>query len=374
VFRNRKCRRTSYHRIILGACVGGAIQSSALLWGQWALPRGTTGAVIAMGSYQTCAAQGFLLHMFGHMCHTYMTSLSVHGLLFVRYNFAQGKLIKAFEACAHVMAWLYPTCSAIFLVATDSFGSSMAFCYLKPGLILFYFGALPLLISLTVSTGVIASLGLMVFHKERTCNIDTLQGKRRYQENARRERSRGILKQRAMYFAILCVVYIVIIVSRCSLGVDHVPFYIVAVVFLSLQGSLVSLVYYRFVAISEEERRRLSGSVYSSWVSQSSRPSSVHLSRISTTHGHGKDALENKSVGDKAEYEIYDGSNPSSQWAMFILDDEDSGDEFGYGTADETNYPQDSTGQTDLGAVNTRKSTCPDTEFRDEDVAENGKR
>eukprot|EP00568_Trieres_chinensis_P001335 CAMPEP_0183313464 /NCGR_PEP_ID=MMETSP0160_2-20130417/45393_1 /TAXON_ID=2839 ORGANISM="Odontella Sinensis, Strain Grunow 1884" /NCGR_SAMPLE_ID=MMETSP0160_2 /ASSEMBLY_ACC=CAM_ASM_000250 /LENGTH=106 /DNA_ID=CAMNT_0025478557 /DNA_START=360 /DNA_END=677 /DNA_ORIENTATION=- len=46
----------------------------------------------------------------------------------------------------------------------------------------------------------------------------------------------------------------------------------------------------------------------------------------------------------RESFAVFDGSNPSSQWADFIIDDEESGDEFGYGTADETTPADTRTG------------------------------
>ena len=54
----QKKRVTSYHRLLLGISVYDAVCSFSLGLSTWPIPRGTEGIYAAVGTTQTCTAQG----------------------------------------------------------------------------------------------------------------------------------------------------------------------------------------------------------------------------------------------------------------------------------------------------------------------------
>lgn len=127
--------RQAYFRILLGLCTMDLVVSGGglVIFGPWAVPKGTYFTSLARGNKATCTVNGFLLHMlFGSMLYT--ASLSAYFLLTIRYAATETWFRRYIEPLMHLVACLVPIVSGIFFAVHGTFNPLVVlpgFCWLS---------------------------------------------------------------------------------------------------------------------------------------------------------------------------------------------------------------------------------------------------
>ena len=120
-------RQTMYHRLILSAAICISILSFCLFWGTWAMPVGTTYAVGASGTANTCTAQGFLYDWAFIAFPFYYASFSVLALVSVKNNFKEEEYAWI-EKWIHLLAYVPPLIFVICATVRGWIQPNVAFC------------------------------------------------------------------------------------------------------------------------------------------------------------------------------------------------------------------------------------------------------
>jgi hypothetical protein len=127
VFRDRSKRQKVYHRLVLGMACADISSSLWLSLSTWPIPR-ETGILWAVGTTQSCTAQGFFTQL-GISSPLYNVSLSLYYVLAVRFNWKEERLRKV-EPILHLGPWLWALGTSTAGVPLQIFNSANLWCWI----------------------------------------------------------------------------------------------------------------------------------------------------------------------------------------------------------------------------------------------------
>jgi hypothetical protein len=120
-----------YSRLLFGMSLFEALESVWNFASTWPIPRGTEGVFGAIGSTQTCTAQGFFLQL-GLAVPFYNTCLAIYYFLIIKYNVSDDNLRKNIEPYMHAIAVLFPLATCIVCLSLDLFNNANLWCWIAP--------------------------------------------------------------------------------------------------------------------------------------------------------------------------------------------------------------------------------------------------
>mmetsp|Transcript_11665 Transcript_11665/g.27940 ORF Transcript_11665/g.27940 Transcript_11665/m.27940 type:complete len:570 (-) Transcript_11665:213-1922(-) len=131
VLRDVKGKRSKvYHRLVMGMSLADVSSSFALALSTWPIPS-NSGILWAVGTTQTCTAQGFFTQ-FGISSPLYNVSLSFYYLLAVRYGWKEHEL-KRVEPYFHVLPVAWALLTGIAGLPLQIFNSANLWCWIGDG-------------------------------------------------------------------------------------------------------------------------------------------------------------------------------------------------------------------------------------------------
>ena len=131
VLRDAKGKRSKvYHRLVMGMSLADVSSSFALALSTWPIPS-SSGILWAVGTTQTCTAQGFFTQ-FGISSPLYNVSLSFYYLLAVRYGWKEHEL-KRIEPYFHVLPVAWALLTGIAGLPLQIFNSANLWCWIGDG-------------------------------------------------------------------------------------------------------------------------------------------------------------------------------------------------------------------------------------------------
>lgn len=340
----REKRQRLYQRLMLALSVTCLISSVAYFFGTWAMPTETECVETAYGNHQTCVTQGLLIHVSVNASSVYYASLSLYSFIAVRNDFKEAR-IQWIEKWIHFTAIAAsPIISVVFLVkkmynpiqflcsvglskaqVQDINFSDSTFNHLD-----MTFNHAPHAFMLILST--MMMVALCFIEKQKIKSNDGLCGKKKILEDARRLKSKAVAMQTLLYLIIFYASSICEFVSRhYRKGRINYSADIALLLLVPLQGFFIAVVYFLIQKLFQQNRRLSSAnSSYHHRCSITSQrrvladtglPSEKSI--CSEFSNHPPTLLDGQLV-------IFDGSNPSSKWAKFILDDENEEDSMAY--------------------------------------------
>jgi len=321
ILRDPSRKKKVYHRIILVLSVHTTILSLGTFLGAWPMPKGSlTASYSAMGTGGTCTAQGFILMFEGTTVAPLYLSLSLFSFLAVRNDFNE-IFLRKYEFWLHTLIYIIPLALACIAVKQGFINPGNNHCLLATiprgcinndsieclhnytGIIeyerfcLVYLGA-----TLLVAFSLTVSLYFSARRKER--KNESLRGKHKYRENARKSKSRIIATQSGLYFgAFVCSYIIPTIFRRISFRVNF-PLYAIGSFMLSFQGVLNLFVYQRLTLSNRSSGDRFNQLEIDPLEKRILLPKSFVEKMLCS--------------GDQLEFSIFDGTNASDVWGDFI--------------------------------------------------------
>ena len=112
--------------------------SFTFFWGTWAVPVGTPEVFLASGTQQTCNAQAFLQQL-GVATPIYTAELAIYYFLVISAGWKEERL-KKIEIIVHIIPSAFAFASSIVGIVTNSFESSILWCWYGPDSNNFRFG------------------------------------------------------------------------------------------------------------------------------------------------------------------------------------------------------------------------------------------
>lgn len=138
IFRKKERRTQVYHRILIGLSIYDIIMSFTFVWGTWAVPIGTPEVYLASGTQQTCNAQAFLQQL-GVATPIYTAELAIYYFLVISAGWKEERL-KKIEIIFHIIPTFLAFTSSIVGIVTNSFESSILWCWYGPDYGAYRFG------------------------------------------------------------------------------------------------------------------------------------------------------------------------------------------------------------------------------------------
>jgi len=128
ILRGPKKLRQLNNRIILSMSFVDILYSGALLFSTTPIPRNTHCTFGNIGNAQTCAAQGFFIHI-GTCVPLYNAMLCLYYVARICYKIDEATIKKHCEIYMHIIALILPLGVAILGVAFNLFHSRLVFCW-----------------------------------------------------------------------------------------------------------------------------------------------------------------------------------------------------------------------------------------------------
>jgi hypothetical protein len=105
IIRNKKYKRDSYHRLLLGACITDFVSSVGWFMAPWAPPQESSLRVLPIGNVASCSIQAYFIQVgIGFM--VYNACLSIYYVLTIRYNVTE-KIMSRREIYMHAISLLW---------------------------------------------------------------------------------------------------------------------------------------------------------------------------------------------------------------------------------------------------------------------------
>jgi len=279
----------------------------------------------AMGTDKTCTAQGFIVMFETMTVASLYLSLSLFSFLAVRNDFKE-QILRKYEFWLHTLVYIIPLAAACIAIKQGFVNPGINICFIATvpiGCInddsveclhkytgfneYFRFCSSYLCVTLIVALSLTVSLYFSVRRKER--ENESLRGKNKYRENARKSKSRLIATQAGLYFGAFICTYIIPIIFRnlsSLLGTHNFLLSALAPILVSLQGVLNLFVYQRLSLRKQTVNDRIK------------QPNLDPLEqRISISNSCSGRIL---CLGDQPRFSIFDGSNASGIWGSLIDD------------------------------------------------------
>ena len=121
-------KKRLYHRLVLAMNLALLPQSFSNIWATWAVPEGTPNYANAVGSVNTCTAQGFISFMFGIVVSVYYGSLVLQAFMGIKNNFREEKY-SWIEYVVHIVAYGWGLALAAVIAATENLNPNGAGCF-----------------------------------------------------------------------------------------------------------------------------------------------------------------------------------------------------------------------------------------------------
>ena len=120
-------------RLLLGYSLMDVIASTGcLIFGPWSTPKGTPFVYAAVGTLQTCEANGFFFNTYTGLC-IYSGCLALYYALTIRLEWKEEYVTKKFEPLFHIFAWTFPLLTSAVAVSLGYFnpeGGLPGFCWI----------------------------------------------------------------------------------------------------------------------------------------------------------------------------------------------------------------------------------------------------
>jgi len=332
----REKRQRLYQRLMLSLSVTCLISSLAYFFGTWAMPTDTECVETAYGNHQTCVAQGLLIHASVNASSVYYASLSLYSFVAILNDFKEARILWIEKWIHFTAIAVSPLITVFFLVkklynptqflcsvglsktqVQDINFSESTFNYLD-----LTFNCAPCALMLILST--IMTVALWFTEKQKKKLNHELCGKKKILEDARRMKSKAVAMRTLLYLIIFYASSICEFVSRHYRNGRRINYFaaIALLLLVPLQGFFIAVVYFLIQKRCKQNRS-------SSDTSYHQRCSIISQRRILADTGAlllDKSSCSNSPNPPSAPLDgqivIFDGSNPSSKWAKFILDDE----------------------------------------------------
>ena len=172
VLRSPRKRSKTYHRLLLMMSLSDILSSTAIFIGSWAIPEGTEGVYLAVGTEASCQAQGFFIQL-GIITPLYNGMLAVYYLLTVNWGWKERRLKQSgVEKYLHGGPLIWGFGTAIGCAAAGIYGNATLWCWLGNGnpasnilRYALYYG--PVLIMLVLTTSIMLGIYLYVRKQEK---------------------------------------------------------------------------------------------------------------------------------------------------------------------------------------------------------------
>ena len=128
LWKERERLERMYHRLILSMNFALLLLSFGYIWGSFAVPEGTPNYYGAVGTVQTCTAEGFMSIMVAMTVPIYYGSLVLQAFVGMKNNFKEIKY-KWIEKWTHIVAWGFPLAVSTVFAATENINPSGAGCW-----------------------------------------------------------------------------------------------------------------------------------------------------------------------------------------------------------------------------------------------------
>ena len=130
--RESELKTKLFNRLLLGLSVSDVLSSLLLFLGAWPMPADSLHSASLhanLGNQATCDAQGMGLQVFYFSSIYYTACLSLHFLLYVKYQWTEQQLTRRAEPYMHVACWFLPLMTALICFAFDMYNPTAFFCY-----------------------------------------------------------------------------------------------------------------------------------------------------------------------------------------------------------------------------------------------------
>ena len=122
---------TSYHRLLVSMSVCDILSSAALFLSTWPVPSDTPFVYQALGTTQTCTAQGFFVQI-GNGTVLFNGALSVFYLLTIRDGWKPGRMSRRVEPWLHALPLVFTFGTAAAGIVLGLYNYARFTCYIVP--------------------------------------------------------------------------------------------------------------------------------------------------------------------------------------------------------------------------------------------------
>mmetsp|Transcript_2546 Transcript_2546/g.3903 ORF Transcript_2546/g.3903 Transcript_2546/m.3903 type:complete len:382 (-) Transcript_2546:179-1324(-) len=337
VFKEPEKLQRLYHRLVLAMNVALLPPSFAFFWGSWAMPRGTPHKIGAVGTVDTCTAQGFIATMFGMTVSIYYGSLVVQAFLGVKNNFKEEKY-GFIEKWVHATAYIVPCAITAVFAVTENFNPNGSVCWAGKapqgcetdpyvdcqrgqdiGKLETIVGLFVISLYLFFPLSVVIAMCLWIKKSEK--KILRSNGLQAVRESARKEMMHSIAKQISMYLVSFWSTSLLVYVGTGYEFATNKHLWnltILGNVVFSTQGLVLAVVYFILQRI---------GRVKHIAISPLSRNIDVTVEDIRANAERKASAPQSANVAGErrsVRFSIFDGiPDENSPWAKYLLDDLD---------------------------------------------------
>lgn len=120
----------TYDRLLFMMSVMDVINSFVYFLSSWPIPYGTPGVFGAVGTQQTCAAQGFIIQL-GLAIPFYNGCLAINYLLVINKGWPERR-VREVEPWLHMVSLLFPLATAIAAASMELFNNANFWCWIAP--------------------------------------------------------------------------------------------------------------------------------------------------------------------------------------------------------------------------------------------------
>ena len=119
------------NRFLLGLCLSNLVNSLWFIVWSLPIPAGSPDVWGAIGNNTTCQIQGFWLQM-GCAGSFYNGALSLYFLMSLRYSLSDSEISRRYEAWCHIIAIMWPLCTAVTAASLNLFTVTGLGCWMSP--------------------------------------------------------------------------------------------------------------------------------------------------------------------------------------------------------------------------------------------------
>mmetsp|Transcript_14291 Transcript_14291/g.20402 ORF Transcript_14291/g.20402 Transcript_14291/m.20402 type:complete len:430 (-) Transcript_14291:236-1525(-) len=365
VLRSKRRRSRVYHRIMCAMSFNAVIMSICYFWGSWAIPQYSNLPVYqASGNIGTCSFQGFLIMFSVTNANTYYMSLPLVSYVQIRNQF-KATILRKTEILLHCLTFLFSLSLGVVAIATDNINpAGAANCWLNTfpnkclstpnvdcirgsdvTITIFYVVLLYYTMCFVLAVFFIIKIYILIKGMEKS--VENSKGKKKIFEHARKNKSSIIAKQCLLYLAAYLITIFFSALSRfieILSGELNMTLHALGLIFINLTGAKNLIIYLvltpkknvleKLHNSSESRTKKVSiRSNKKSTTIESTTMRSLTLSKesISSLDSVVEDARNVQPISERRlscpammeryEFNIFDGTNPSEQWAEYFEDD-----------------------------------------------------
>jgi len=336
-----------YHRLVGYMNVAIIFRSIAIIWGNWAVPKGTPYFAGALGTVGTCTAQGFISILTSISVASYYASLSICSFISVKHKFKEEEY-KWNEKWIHFVCVCLPLAYSIWMITEENINpygsgcygaSSPLGCQADPDLVCERVSDRINLAMLIVGLGQIiiyfvippcSMLALYLFLGQSKKRSQSSKGMRKIIEAARKKMLWDVMLQIALYLFSFWGTYVlglVHFVIQTITGKISYNLLIVANALTYSQGFIVMLVYFQLQRMTKRN-----DSTQQAQVCEGRNRDTVQTIRTRASSRIGADngiQATNRRRSNEVVFSIFDGTpDESSPWAKYIDQETEEDDEF----------------------------------------------